>query len=46
MLHSSLSGGFNDNMTAKVKADRFIPKFKAEDLAVEIKKLLVEKGEI
>ncbi len=46
MLHSSLSGGFNDNMTAKVKADRFIPKFKAEDLAEEIKKLLVEKGEI
>ena len=46
MLHSSLSGGFNDNMTTKVKADRFIPKFKAEDLAEEIKKLLVEKGEI
>lgn len=46
MLHSSLSGGFNDSMTTKVKADKFIPKFKAEELAEEIKTLLIEKGEI
>ncbi len=46
MLHSSLSGGFNENMTIKVKADKFIPKFKAEELVVEIKALLSEKGVI
>lgn len=46
MLHSSLSGGFNDSMTLKVKADKFIPKFQAEELAAEIKALLIEKGEI
>lgn len=46
MLHSSLSGGFNDSMTKKVKADKFIPKFKAEELIAEIKALLLEKGEI
>ncbi|GMR15791.1 MAG: chemotaxis protein CheV [Gammaproteobacteria bacterium] len=46
MLHSSLSGGFNDSMTLKVKADRFIPKFKAEELVAEIKALLLEKGVI
>ena len=46
MLHSSLSGGFNDSMTFKVKADKFIPKFKAEKLVTEIKSLLSEKGEI
>lgn len=46
MLHSSLSGGFNDNMILKVKADKFIPKFKAEELITEIKSLLTEKGEI
>lgn len=46
MLHSSLSGGFNESMTLKVKADKFIPKFQAEELAGEIKALLIEKGEI
>jgi two-component system chemotaxis response regulator CheV len=46
MLHSSLSGGFNENMTKKVNADKFIPKFQAEELAHEIKELLIEKGEI
>ena len=46
MLHSSLSGGFNESMTEKVKADKFIPKFQAEELAEEIKLLLIEKGEI
>lgn len=46
MLHSSLSGEFNESMTIKVKADKFIPKFKAEELITEIKSLLEEKGEI
>ena len=46
MLHSSLSGGFNDSMTVKVKADKFIPKFQAEELVTEIKSLLAEKGVI
>ncbi len=46
MLHSSLSGGFNESMTEKVGADKFIPKFKAEELVNEITSLLQEKGEI
>jgi len=46
MLHSSLSGGFNDSMTLKVKADKFIPKFQAGELAREIKSLLADKGVI
>lgn len=46
ILHSSLSGVFNETMVTKVNADKFIPKFKAEDLVKEIKLLLREKGEI
>ncbi len=46
MLHSSLSGDFNEKMTLKVKADKFIPKFQAEGLVTEIKALLTEKGVI
>ena len=46
MLHSSLSGGFNEKMTVKVGADKFIPKFQAEELVKEIKELLTEKGVI
>lgn len=46
MLHSSLSGEFNESMTLKVNADKFIPKFKAEELVEEIKLLLVSKGVI
>ena len=46
MLHSSLSGGFNDSMTLKVNADKFIPKFKADELVTAIKALLTEKGVI
>lgn len=46
MLHSSLSGSFNESMTLKVKADKFIPKFQAEELAREIKSLLTDKGVI
>lgn len=46
MLHSSLSGGFNKNMTEKVKADKFIPKFQADELVTEIRALLTAKGVI
>ena len=46
MLHSSLSGSFNESMTIKVKADKFIPKFKARELVAEIKDLLSKKGVI
>ena len=44
MLHSSLSGSFNESMTIKVGADKFIPKFQAEGLVREIKSLLTDKG--
>ena len=46
MLHSSLSGGFNESMTEKVQADKFIPKFKADELIDAIKSLLTEKGKL
>ncbi len=36
LLHSSLSGVFNNAMVKKVGADRFIPKFSADDLAKSV----------
>lgn len=33
LLHSSLSGVFNESMVKQVGADRFIPKFHPDDLA-------------
>lgn len=36
LLHSSLSGGFNETMVKKVGANRFIPKFSADELVKEI----------
>ena len=44
LLHTSLSGVFNKTMVQKVGADRFVPKFNAEELANEVKNLLTEKG--
>ncbi len=44
LLHTSLSGVFNKSMVQKVGADRFVPKFNAEELANEVKDLLQEKG--
>ncbi len=44
LLHTSLSGVFNKSMVQKVGADRFVPKFNAEELASELKGLLEEKG--
>ena len=36
ILHSSLSGVFNETMVKKVGADRFIPKFSADELVKEL----------
>lgn len=36
MLHSSLSGVFNETMVKKVGADSFIPKFSADELVQEL----------
>ena len=33
-------GGFNDSMVEKIGADKFIPKFKAEELVTEIENKL------
>lgn len=36
ILHTSLSGVFNESIVKKVGADKFIPKFSAEDLATAV----------
>lgn len=36
LLHTSLSGVFNNALVEKVGADRFIPKFKPDDLATAV----------
>ncbi|ULQ45690.1 chemotaxis protein [Flagellatimonas centrodinii] len=36
LLHSSLSGRFNAQLVARVGADRFVPKFSAEELAAAV----------
>lgn len=46
LLHTSLSGVFNESMIDKVGADKFVPKFDAEDLAKEVKDILRVKGVI
>lgn len=38
ILHSSLSGGFNNTLTEKVGADEFIPKFNPDELAQTVLK--------
>lgn len=43
LLHTSLSGVFNNAMIKKVGADKFVPKFQADELAKEIVNLLQEK---
>ncbi|MGM0679729.1 MAG: chemotaxis protein [Pseudomonadota bacterium] len=43
LLHTSLSGVFNNAMIKKVGADKFVPKFQADELAKEIVSLLKEK---
>lgn len=43
LLHTSLSGVFNNAMVKKVGADKFVPKFQADELAREVVELLQEK---
>jgi two-component system, chemotaxis family, chemotaxis protein CheV len=43
LLHSSLSGVFNNSMIQKVGADHFIPKFKPNELAKSILNLINKK---
>ncbi|NOQ81075.1 MAG: response regulator [Methylophaga sp.] len=42
LLHSSMSGTFNQNMIDKVGADKFIPKFSPDDLATTVQELVEE----
>jgi len=43
LLHTSLSGVFNQSMVQKVGADKFVPKFNADQLSGEVLSLLKEK---
>ncbi|MCB1874865.1 MAG: chemotaxis protein CheV [Chromatiales bacterium] len=40
MMHSSLSGGFNEAMVQRVGADEFIPKYDPDDLAERLERRL------
>ncbi|MDT8371133.1 MAG: chemotaxis protein CheV [Gammaproteobacteria bacterium] len=42
LLHTSMSGNFNTTMIEKVGADRFIPKFSPDDLAIAVQGLIEE----
>jgi len=44
LLHSSLSGVFNESMVKKVGANRFIPKFSADELVNEILPIFQNSG--
>jgi len=44
MLHTSLSGVFNQAMVQKVGASEFLPKFKPDDLAEIVVKRVQERG--
>jgi len=44
LLHSSLSGIFNETMVKKVGANRFIPKFSADELIKEILPIIQATG--
>jgi len=46
ILHTSLSGGFNESMIKNVGADKFISKFSADDLAnTVLEQLKIQKSE-
>ena len=36
LLHTSLSGVFNETMVRKVGADKFLPKYSAEELSTVV----------
>lgn len=40
LLHTSMSGTFNQALVQKVGADRFLPKFSADELAAEVQALI------
>jgi two-component system chemotaxis response regulator CheV len=42
LLHSSMSGDFNNSMVGIVGADKFIPKFSTDDLASTVQALIEE----
>jgi two-component system, chemotaxis family, chemotaxis protein CheV len=42
LLHTSMSGAFNEGMIEKVGADKFIPKFSPDELAVAVQDLIEE----
>jgi len=44
VLHTSLSGGFNESMVKNVGADQFISKFSADDLANSVLEFLATKS--
>jgi len=44
ILHTSLSGVFNNAMVAKVGAEEFVPKFHPDELAIAVKKWLNHKA--
>ncbi len=46
ILHSSLSGVFNETMVQSVGADRFIPKFHPDDLAQVVADVLRHRNEV
>ncbi len=45
LLHSSLSGVFNETMVKKVGANRFVPKFSADELIKEILPIIQKTGD-
>jgi len=45
ILHTSLSGNFNKAMVEKVGCNGFLSKFKPQDLAEEVQRLIREKLE-
>lgn len=40
LLHTSMSGTFNQALVQKVGADKFLPKFSPDELALEVQKLI------
>jgi two-component system chemotaxis response regulator CheV len=40
LLHTSMSGTFNEALVQKVGADRFLPKFSADQLAAEVQAMI------
>jgi two-component system chemotaxis response regulator CheV len=45
LLHSSMSGEFNNSLIKQTGADKFIPKFKPDELATAVQELLNNQSE-